>query len=205
MDLSKKIQMNFIELASQLDLIDFIHELSEHCLICPYDYDILVSKTRIERNFLFFMNIDVYSEKAQEYFLSWLKKANNGLYTKLICTDIKPNIVPTSEQFETARKEQNLIRKQLVLMLKRINANAIAPQLFQDGFLNRDHLERIFVLQTRKQRSHELLNQIIGRLTNTQILLGILKSVLNALRIYQPDLHDEFVAKNLSVEPLSSA
>ena len=191
------IQKNFIPLSSQLDLYCFLRELYEQNLICVFDFDMLLSKARVERNVLFFMNIDIYSKAAHQYFLSWLKNNHELLYNQLMNTKINPNHeVATTEQVETSREEQNQIRKQFVLLLRRINPNAIAPQMFQDGFLTRDQLEVIFSYPTRKQRSYELCSQLIGRLNNTQILLGVSKSLYNSLNTHQPDLYAEFISKN---------
>ena len=41
-------------------------------------------------------------------------------------------------------------QKQYVLLVKRLNANAIKPHLFQDGYMDIDNLESIYTFYQRK-------------------------------------------------------
>ena len=195
--LSRKIQHNFTKLTSQIDLKHFISHLYEQELICFYDFDYLLSKICIERNQQFLLNLDMYGEKVRRAFLLWLEDTYNDIFQLLCKTKLKrmPINLEGAEQFQIAKTDQDLIRKQYVLLLKRINANAIAPQLFQDGYLDRDDMESIWILKTRKQRANELLIQLTGRLKSSQIRMGVFLSFTQALRIYQSDLCDEFLAK----------
>ena len=52
--LSKTIQKNFISLSSKLDIKEFLEKMYENNSICIYDFEHLLSKPRIERNFYFF-------------------------------------------------------------------------------------------------------------------------------------------------------
>ena len=58
--LTKVVQKNFILLTTEVEIKELLDELYEQSLLCIYDYESLLSKTRIERNYDFFMNIDMY-------------------------------------------------------------------------------------------------------------------------------------------------
>ena len=195
--LAKAIQKNFIQLSKELDIKDLLHELHEQSLMCIYDYEILLSKTRIERNYDFFMNIDMYGEAVGRKFLFWLDRTNEPLFFKLSTT--KPLDKTHVGDYEGAKNAQLSIKKQYVLLLKRINANAIAPQLFEDGYFDRDDLESIFILPTRKQRANQLLTLLVTRLKTNQINLGVLPSFTKALGMVQPDLCNEFMTRTFSI------
>ena len=192
--LTKIIQKNFIQLSTELDLKDLINELYEQSLICILDYDNLLSKTRVERNYYFFMNIDMYGERVGKKFLSWLKITNNTLYCKLINTQTLDKA--EFGDYEGAKNDQECIRKQSVILMKRMNANAIAPQLFEYGYFNRNDLESIFILPTRTEKARRLLTLLTTKLTTNQIKLGVLSTFTKVLGIYQPDLCNEFMSKS---------
>ena len=196
--LTKVIQKNFIQLSSDLDIKEVLDELYEESLICIYDYEMLISKTRIERNFDFFMNIDMYGEAVGKKFLFWLDRINKSLFVKLTSTQMQESKTYSGD-FEEAKNAQLCIKKQYVLLLKRINANAIAPQLFEDGYFDRDDLESIFILPTRKQRANQLLTLLVTRLKTNQINLGVLRSFTKALGMFQPDLCNEFMTRTFSI------
>ena len=190
--LTKVVQNNFILLTTEVEIKELLDELYEQSLLCIYDYESLLSKTRIERNYDFFMNIDMYGAAVAKKFMFWLDKRHEPLFFKLSNTQTHEK-KEAIDDFESARKGQDCIRKQYVLLLKRLNANAIAPQLFQDGFLNRDHLKSVYILSTRKQRANQLLILLTARLRTNQIKVGVISSFTKALSVYQPDLCEEFM------------
>ena len=196
--LSKLIQNNFIELSSKLDIKELLNELYEQSLICILDYDTLLSKTRVERNYYFFMNIDMYGERVGKKFLSWLNIINESLFFKLTNTQTQDKT--DVGDYEGAKKEQECIRKQSVLLLKRLNANAIAPQLFEYGYFNRNELESIIILPTRNEKARRLLT-LLTKLTTSQIRLGVLSTFTKALGMYQPDLCNDFMSKSFCTAP----
>ena len=109
--------------------------------------------------------------------MSWLHKKGLTLST---CTQT---------QSERASEDQNRIRRKLVLLSKHINANAVVPHLFQDGYLKRDEVERIHLLPTRNERAHQLLTLLTSRYRS----IGLLDSFTRALGMYQPHLCADFL------------
>ena len=73
--LTKVVQKNFILLTTEVEIKELLDELYEQSLLCIYDYESLLSKTRIERNYDFFMNIDMYGTLHYNYFktVSWIE------------------------------------------------------------------------------------------------------------------------------------
>ena len=195
--ISKAIQKNFNQLSNELDIKDLLRELFEQSLICIFDYETLISKTRIERNYDFFMNIDMHGEAVGKEFLLWLEKTNNALFLKTSTTQTK-EICCDLNDYDEVVKEQLCIKKQFVLLLRRMNANAIAPQLFEDEYFDRDDLESILILPTRKQRANQLLTLLVGRLKTSYIKLGVLSSFTRALAMFQPELCNEFMTRTFS-------
>ena len=65
--LTKVVQKNFILLTTEVDMKELLDELYEQSLLCFYDYESLFSKTRMERNYDFFTNIDVYGALHHNY------------------------------------------------------------------------------------------------------------------------------------------
>ena len=193
------IRKNFVKLSENLNIVDLLKKLHEAGLLCYVDYDSLSSKSRVEQNIEFLLNMDMYGEGVGKFFLAWLESTHKAFFDNLNKASVASASGLSPEQFEIVEKDQNLIRKQFVLLLKRINANAIAPFLFQDGFFSRDDLEKIFVLKTRRERANAFLTQIIGRVRSSQIRLGIFSSFTRGLQIYQPELFEEFISKSFDV------
>ena len=197
-ELCDQIRKNIINIASKIELKEFLSRMYEQNLICFYDYDHLLFKCESDRNFTFLLNIDMYGTKVCSEFIDFLHKTEKDLFNQLMKPSektVKPIVDDDLRTlFETAKKDQNLIRREYVLLQKRINPNAIAPQLFQDGYLTRDDLESIFVEKTRIKRAGALMHELVGRMKTTQIRLGVFTSFTKALSMYQADLCEEFLS-----------
>ena len=185
--LEKVIQLNFVELTNVLDIGELLDNLYQESLLCVFHYELLRTKTRVERNYDFFLNIHRFGEAVERQFQDWLSNKHKELYHKLITTDVGTD----ARNYDRKEEDQNCIRKQMVLLLKRINANAIVPQLYQDGLMNQDDVESIYILPTRKKRAHHLLMLLTTRYRGP----GLLTSFTKALRNYQPHLCDTFLGK----------
>ena len=114
---TKVVQKNFILLTTEVEISELLDELYEQSLLCIYDYESLLSKTRIERNYDFFMNIDMYGAAVAKKVMFWLDKRHEPLFFKLSNTQTHEK-KKAIDDFESARKGQDCIRKQYVLLFK---------------------------------------------------------------------------------------
>ena len=169
------IQQNFVELTETLDIQEFLSVNTS--LMSKYDYEHMLSMNRMDRNYDFLLNIQRFGKEVGHRFMSWLHEKGLTLST---CTQT---------QSERASEDQNRIRRKLVLLSKHINANAVVPHLFQDGYLKRDEVERIHLLPTRNERAHQLLTLLTSRYRS----IGLLDSFTKALGMYQPHLCTDFL------------
>ena len=169
------IQQNFVELTETLDIQEFLSV--NKSLMSKYDYEHMLSMNRMDRNYDFLLNIQRFGKEVGHRFMSWLHEKGLTLTT---CTQT---------QSERASEDQNRIRRKLVLLSKHINANAVVPHLFQDGYLKRDEVERIHLLPTRNERAHQLLTLLTSRYRS----IGLLDSFTRALGMYQPHLCADFL------------
>ena len=113
--LTKVVQNNFTLLTTEVDIKELLDELYEQSLLCIYDYKLLLSKTRIERNYDFFMNIDMYGAAVANKFMLWLDKRHEPLFFKLSNTQTNEKN-EAIDDFESARKGQDCIRKHYVVI-----------------------------------------------------------------------------------------
>ena len=193
-ELCIKIQRNFTTISKEIDLKDLLNNVYETGFMCFYDFNTLMSKSCVERNYDFLLNLQMYGERVGLAFIIWLGEMYPKLDDLLEKTIIQRES-DTELNYEKATKDQDYIRKQYVLLLRRVNPNAIAPQLYEDGFFDRDDLESIFIKNTRQERASKLMSKITGRLKTSYIRAGVFESFTKALKSFQPDLHREFLSK----------
>ena len=112
------------------------------------------SKTCVERNYDFLLNLEMYGERVGLMFINWLGEKYPELNSLLEKTVIQRNL-DSELNFAQAKNDQDYIRKQYCLLLKRVNPNAIVPQLFEDGYLDRDDVETILIRNTRKEKTNQ--------------------------------------------------
>ena len=173
--LQELIQQNFVHLTESLDVQDFINTCPSS--LCIYDYEHLRAMNRMDRNYDFLLNIQRFGTAVGQQFASWLDQ-QGFKHTANTSTPVQPS-----------GDDQARIRRRLVLLTRNMNANADTPPLFQDGYLNKEEVERIYIHPTRKERTHHLLTMLISRHRKP----GLLNSFTKALRMYQPHLCEEFM------------
>ena len=134
MSLFDKIRRNFTILTAKLTLTEFIHNLYERGLLTYYDYESLISKSRINQNRELIFNLEMYGEIVIAELIQWLETNNHDLHKKVMETQKQNSGYVQREEERVEHKKQ--IMKNFVLLNKCLNVNVIAPRLYQHRLLS---------------------------------------------------------------------
>ena len=186
LSLFKKIQRNFTILTSKLTLNEFIHNLYERGLLTYYDYESLISKSRINQNRELIFNLEMYGETVIAEFIQWLQTNNHDLHTKVMETQQHNSGYVQREEERVEHKKQ--IMKNYVLLNRCVNVNVIAPRLYQHQLLSPEQFLEMMQEPNRFKQARIFLTQFVKDRPD------FFQCVLEALKDYQPDLYTALTA-----------
>lgn len=176
------VKQNFVLLSNELNLHVLLPILKEKNLITLYDYESLQSKSNIQRNQEFLLNLDMYGEDCEQEFYKYLESLEIRLsYTKT-------HFVADNSYGGTYDKIEFTISK-------RINATAVAAKLYEYGFLRSEKLENVIAAPTRYKKTAELLHDF-HRSTKRP---GFITCFLRTLKEVQPTLYKHVCEKHKNI------
>ena len=172
------IKQNFVFLSMKLDLQDLLPILVSKNLLTHYDYESLQSKSRIRRNQEFLLNLDMYGDDCEKEFYKYLETLSLRL------KDNETHFIAGTYNGDKYIKVHSLLRT-------RINAAAIAPKLYEYGYLNLEKLEKVLASCTQMQKASELIENFDRAARRP----GFMSCFLETLKEIQPTLYRDVLQK----------
>ena len=183
------VQEHFALLLNRLKLQPFIDNLFSTGVLHSYDYATLCDKKRMHQNLEFLLNIEIYD--AMELFSDWLSTADVALYSTVIEKKVR-DVRFTQKTLFSSR----IMLRNYSILRTYVNAQVVAPYLYQERILSSDDLQSVMTLPTRCERLNILL-PILSRNTGNPDHYTIVQRVI---RKFQPSLFNR-ITKTLVENP----
>ena len=147
------IRTNFVNLTQKLSIQSFLDELLQKDLLSIYDYNALAYLSPLKQNQLFFLHMNIYSNKVYKHFTEWLQFAAPELY-KSIQSLRKTHL---NLLFKPLFMTPESYHKNLKRFCDTIDVNIVAPIMFEKGYISAAQLEMILTRRSAEESTRHLL------------------------------------------------